>query len=60
MYLLLGNSHVESCDYEGAIRSFERAQGQMRFHRSPALSVVSLVSALVAILQPIEMTCDPR
>ena len=43
-YLLLGNSRMESCDYEGAIRSFGRARAQMQPHASPALSVVSLVS----------------
>ena len=58
MYLLLGNLRMESRDYEGAIPSFERARAQMRSHGGPALSVVSLVSSLVAILQPVEMTCD--
>ena len=51
MYLLLGNSRMESRDYEGAILSFERTRAQMRPHASRALSVVSLVSSLMAILQ---------
>ena len=58
MYLLLGDSRMESRDYDGATQSFERARAQMRSHGSPALSVVSLVSSLVAISQPVEMTCD--
>jgi hypothetical protein len=56
MYLLLGNLQMESHDYEGAIRSFERARAQMRTHASRALLVVSLVSSLTAIFQCIEMT----
>ena len=47
MYLLLGNSRMESRDYEGAIRSFERARAQMQPHPSRGLSVVSLVSFLI-------------
>ena len=58
MYLLLGNSRMETRDYEGAIRSFEHARDQMRSHPSRALSVVSLVSSFPAVLLPIEMTCD--
>ncbi|KAF8555063.1 TPR-like protein [Imleria badia] len=44
MHLLLGNSRLESGDYTGAIRSFERARAQMRPHTSQALSVFSLIS----------------
>ena len=58
MCLLLGNSRMESHDYEGAIQSFEHAQAQLRPHASPTLSVVSLVRSPTAILQSIEMTCD--
>ena len=54
MYLLLGNSRMESRDYEGAIRLFERARAQMQPHPSQGLSVVSLVSFLMAIFQHIE------
>jgi hypothetical protein len=57
MHLLLGNSRMESRDYEGAIRSFERARAKMRPHASRGLLVVSLVSLPTAILQRIEMTC---
>ena len=59
MYLLLGNSCMETRDYEGAIRSFERARAQMRTHSSRALLVISLVSSLTAIFQRIEMTYSP-
>ena len=45
---------MESGDYTGAIQLFERARAQMRPHASQALSVVSLVSFLMAILQRIE------
>jgi hypothetical protein len=45
---------MESGDYKGAIQLFERARAQTRYHTSPALSVVSLVSFLMAILQHIE------
>ena len=45
MHLLLGNSCMEARDYEGAIRSFERARAQMRTHASRALLVISLVSS---------------
>ena len=58
MYLLLGNSRMESRDYEGAIRSFEHAQAQMRPHSSRALLVISLVRSLMAVLLHIETTCD--
>ena len=54
MYLLLGNSHMETGDYKGAIQLFERARAQTRPHTSQALSVVSLVSFLMAILHRIE------
>ena len=59
MYLLLGDSRMGSGDYEGAIQRFERAQARMRpHHPSQALSVVSLVSSFMAILQRAEVTCD--
>jgi tetratricopeptide (TPR) repeat protein len=58
MYLLLGNLRMESGDYEGAIRSFERARAQIRPRTSRALLVVSLVSSLTAVLQRIEMTYE--
>ena len=51
MYLLLGNSRLESGDYIGAIQLFERARVQTRYHASPGLSMVSLVSFLMAILK---------
>ena len=54
MYLLLGNSRMESGDYKGAMQLFERARAQMQPHASQALSVVSLVSFLTAILRRIE------
>ena len=55
MHLLLGNSRMESGNYEDAIRSFEYAQAQLRPHTSQALLIVSLVSFLTAILQRIEI-----
>jgi len=61
MHLLLGNSRMESGDYEGAIKSFEcaiqsseRARTKLRPDANQALSVVSLVSCLMVILQRIE------
>ena len=54
MYLLLGNSRIESCDYEGVIRLFEHARAQMQPHLGQGLSMVSLVSFLMAIFQHIE------
>ena len=50
---------MESHDYEGGIRSFERARAQTRYHTPRALSVVSLVSFLMAILQRIENHSHP-
>ena len=44
MYLLLGNSHMEHSDYEGAVRSLERAQAPVRNCVGPRLFVISLVS----------------
>ena len=41
---------MESCNYEGAIRSFERAQAPTQHHMSRLLSVISLVSFLAAII----------
>jgi hypothetical protein len=54
MYLLLGNSPLESGDYNGAIQLFERARGATSYYTTPALSVVSLVSFLMTIYQRIE------
>ncbi|KAF8553179.1 hypothetical protein OG21DRAFT_1523325 [Imleria badia] len=42
-HLLLGKLRMESRHYEGAIRSFERAQAQMPPHTSQVLLVVSLM-----------------
>ena len=50
MYLLLGNSHMESGDYEGAIRSFELARAQLRPFPSQSLFVVALVNFLTSVL----------
>jgi len=47
---------MENGDYEGAIQSFERARTQLRPDTSQALSLISLVSFLTAILQHIEWT----
>jgi hypothetical protein len=49
MHLILGNSRIETGDYNGAIQLFERARAQTRYHTSQALSVVSLVSLLVVM-----------
>ena len=43
MYLVVGNSHMESSNYAGAIESFERARAPIRHHTSRPLLVVSLV-----------------
>jgi hypothetical protein len=53
MHFLLGNSRMESGDYNGAIQLFERARAQALYHPSQALLVVSLVSDLVDILEPL-------
>jgi hypothetical protein len=55
MHLLHGNSRVENGNHDGAIRSFKRARAQLRPHTSRALSMISLVSFLVATLQRIEI-----
>ena len=55
MYLLLGNSHMESSDYARAIQSFERARPQSQHLTNQSLLVVSLVSFLTAILQHIQI-----
>jgi hypothetical protein len=55
MYLLLGNSHMESSDYKGAIHSFERAQAQIRNHAEPRLVTISLVGFLMGVLRRIEI-----
>lgn len=54
MYLLLGNSHMETGDYESAIQSFEHARTHMRHRTSRTLFVVSLVSVLTGKVQCIE------
>ena len=56
MYLLLGNSHMESSDYEGAIQSFEHAQAQMPHHASRLLLLVSLVSFVTVVLHLIKIS----
>ena len=58
MHLRLGDSRMESGDYEGAIRSLGRARAKMRPHPSRALSVISLVGSRTGILQRIKMTHD--
>lgn len=51
MYLLVGNSCMESNNYERAIESFERAQTQMDHYRSPSLLLaISLVSFSMTVL----------
>ena len=45
---------MENRDYKGAIQLFERARAQTRYHTSPTLSAVSLVSILMAILRHVE------
>ena len=60
MHLLLGNSHMESRDYNSAVRSFERAQAQMRPHTSPELLQLSLVSFLPTFQPCTETDCYPR
>ena len=55
MYLLLGNSHMERSNYEGAVRSFERAQAQMRHDEGRSLLVISLVGFLMVVLQRIQI-----
>ena len=45
---------MESNDYKGAIQLFERVHAQTRPHTSQSLSMMSLVSFLMAILQRIE------
>ena len=56
MYLFLGNSRLESGDYNDAIQLFGRARAPTRYHTGRALSVVSLVSFLIATLKRIETT----
>ena len=53
MYLLLGDSRMESSDYKGAIHSFERAQSQMRHFAGSRILTISLVSSLPTIWQPV-------
>ena len=60
MHLLLGNSHIESGDYNSAVRSFEHARAQMRPHTSPELLQVSLVSLLPTIQQCTKFDCYLR
>ena len=62
MLLLLGNSRMASGNFSDAIQLFQRAQDQARYqtryYTSQALSPVSLVSDLMAILQCTESFCD--
>ena len=51
MHLLLGNSHMESRDYNTAVQSFELARGQVRPHTSAELLQLSQVSLLPTIQQ---------
>ncbi|KAF8122511.1 hypothetical protein EV363DRAFT_1360163, partial [Boletus edulis] len=44
MYLLLGNSQMESNDYEAAIQSFECARAQIRDHVGRPFFVISLIT----------------
>ncbi|KAF8129217.1 hypothetical protein EV363DRAFT_1169374 [Boletus edulis] len=44
MHLQLGNSHMESGDYESAIHSFELARSRMRYRVRLSFSIVSLIS----------------
>ncbi|KAF8555005.1 TPR-like protein [Imleria badia] len=44
MHLLLGNSHMERNNYEGAIQSFERVRCQVRQHTSRPVLMVPLIS----------------
>jgi len=55
MHVLLENLRVEHSDYEGAVKSFERARAQMRNHRSRLLFVILLVSFLTAVFRRIEI-----
>ena len=50
MYLLLGNSHWKSGDYEGAIQSFQCAVARVQHYRGEPLFIISLVSFLTGIL----------
>ena len=50
MYLLIGDSHMESGDYEGAIHLFEAAQPQIQNYVGPQLFAISLVSSLMRVL----------
>ena len=53
MYLLLGDSHMESGDYENAIHLFEAAKPQIRNYVEPQLFTISLVSFLIRVMQHI-------
>ncbi|KAF8557550.1 hypothetical protein OG21DRAFT_276787 [Imleria badia] len=44
MCLLLGNTRMESGDYEGAFESFGNAQAQIRHHTGRPLLMISLIS----------------
>lgn len=50
MYFLIGNWHMDRCDYERAIQNFERARTQMRYHESRTLFVISLVSLFAIVV----------
>ena len=58
MYLLVGNSRMESNDYEGAVESFGHARAQLRDHTSGSLSMISLVSVLMvywSVAEPLNL-----
>ncbi|KAF8119879.1 hypothetical protein EV363DRAFT_1378598 [Boletus edulis] len=44
MHLQIGNSHMESGDYESAVRSFELARSQMRYRVRLSFFIVSVIS----------------
>lgn len=54
MYLLLGTSHMEHANYEGAIRLFESAQARLQPHQSQSLLVISLASFSTGVAQSTE------
>ena len=59
MYLLIGNSHMESGDYKSAIQLFEHARAQMRPYSTQVLSMISLASLLVGIPQCVKTVTIP-
>ena len=52
MYLLLGNTHMESSDYESAIDLLERARARTQHCQNRLPLVVSLV------ISPLSVQCD--